>query len=230
MQAKEWTGAQSPVGWLMSEKFDGWAVGWENGQLTTIEGMTLNAPAWFTEGLPDMPLRCEIWGGYGTFEGLGKRLCSDDWRGLSLKVLDLPSCSDFFGVSHRAIEASSFGFTAHPVKQVPCLSQAHLDAFLGEIMARGGEGVVLRHPMSVYEGGRSAGMMKVKPAHDAEGTVIGHKEGKESLLLRLKNGVEFYIRGKFAPIGTEVTFRHMGFFESGKPREPRFLRIRPQLA
>lgn len=177
-----------------------------------------------------MPLRCEIWGGYGTFEGLGKRLCSDDWRGLSLKVLDLPSCSDFFGVSHRAIEASSFGFTAHPVKQVPCLSQAHLDAFLGEIMARGGEGVVLRHPMSVYEGGRSAGMMKVKPAHDAEGTVIGHKEGKESLLLRLKNGVEFYIRGKFAPIGTEVTFRHMGFFESGKPREPRFLRIRPQLA
>jgi len=230
MLAKEWTGKASPVGWLMSEKFDGWGVGWENGKLTTIEGVELNAPDWFTAELPDVALRCEIWGGHGSFEGLAKRLRSDDWRGLSLKIIDAASSSDFFTDTYRALKAASFGLYAQVIKQEVCLSQAHLDAFLGDVMARGGEGVVLRHPQSVYEGGPSAGMRKVKPAQDAEGVVIGHKEGKESLLLRLKNGVEFHIRGKLTPIGTQVTFQHMGFFESGKPREPRYIRVRHQLA
>ena len=235
MLAREWTGAKDPAGWFMSEKFDGWRCGWDGQRLITREGVPLNPPDWFTAELPDVPLDAEIWGGYGSFQALGRILRAPvapdrDWRRLSLQILDVHNGNDFFKDTYPALCALPVGHTARVVEQQLCTSQSHLDAFLAQVTARGGEGVVLRHPYSVYEGWLSAGMRKLKPVMDSEGTVIGYKEGRQSLLLRLKSGVEFYLRAAFSPLGTEVTFRHLGFFESGKPREPRFLRVRPSLA
>jgi DNA ligase-1 len=48
---------------------------------------------------------------------------------------------------------------------------------LVEVIAKGGEGVMLRDPESKYEGKRSDKLLKVKKFDDAEATVIGHEKG-----------------------------------------------------
>ena len=45
------------------------------------------------------------------------------------------------------------------------------------IIKNGGEGIMLKDPMSLYEGKRSNSLLKYKPAFDAEGIIIGHKAG-----------------------------------------------------
>lgn len=235
MRAREWTGNRSPAGWFMSEKFDGWRVCWD-GRRLVCENMTLNPPDWFVDGLPkNIPLDAEIWGGYHSFESVGRTLRSPvashtDWRGLSLRVIDVYRGCDFFKDTHPELARTPMGGFAAVIPQTICESARHLDSLLAEIVSRGGEGVVLRHPYSIYEAIDSPSLRKVKPAHDAEGVVVGHREGKQSLRLRLDSGGEFFLAANVpVKVGERITFRHFGFFESGKPREPRFLRVRPQL-
>lgn len=51
---------------------------------------------------------------------------------------------------------------------------------LQEIIAHGGEGVVLRKPESQWEARRSHQMLKYKPFEDMEGTVVGYVSGRET--------------------------------------------------
>ena len=54
------------------------------------------------------------------------------------------------------------------VEFVKCEGKEHLDQFMNEIIAKGGEGVMLREPGSIYKAGRSASLRKHKPFFDAE--------------------------------------------------------------
>jgi len=54
-------------------------------------------------------------------------------------------------------------------------------SFLDEIMSRGGEGIMLRMPGSVYVTERTHTLLKIKPFLDAEGTVVGYVGGKGKL-------------------------------------------------
>lgn len=49
---------------------------------------------------------------------------------------------------------------------------------LGEVEKKGGEGLMLRKPGSLYEGKRSSTLLKVKSFYDAEALVVGHEPGK----------------------------------------------------
>ena len=48
----------------------------------------------------------------------------------------------------------------------------HLKQYLESIIAKGGEGVVLRDPQSMYKAGRSDSMRKFKPFFDTEVKVV----------------------------------------------------------
>lgn len=75
------------------------------------------------------------------------------------------------------------------------------------VLAKGGEGLVLKKPEGIYECQRSHGCLKVKPFEDGEGVIIGWYAGKEtdkgskllglmgSLILRLDNGKELQLSG-----------------------------------
>lgn len=60
-----------------------------------------------------------------------------------------------------------------------------LSAELERVVSRGGEGIMLRDPASVYECQRSRRLLKVKKRDDAEGVVVGWTAGREGKLLGL---------------------------------------------
>ena len=88
-------------------------------------------------------------------------------------------------------------------------------------------------------------MLKVKSYADMEAVVIAHIPGQGrnearmgSLLVelpgretRFKIGTGFSdeIRNNPPPIGSLITFKYYGFYESGVPKFPSFLRVREDL-
>lgn len=110
---------------------------------------------------------------------------------------------------------------------------------MDKVTGDGGEGMMLRHPDSLYETKRSKQLLKVKKFEDAEAVVIGHEPGTGRLVgmmgavrVREDNGTEFKVGSGFndkqrrAPpkIGTKITFKFMGRSTGGVPRFPIYMR------
>ena len=95
---------------------------------------------------------------------------------------------------------------------------AFAEDFLTKVLDKGGEGVVIRDPRSVWTPKRHKGLLKYKPYDDSEAVVIGYiagEEGKQGNLLgkigalqvrttKLERNVEF-------KIGTGLTFEDREF-------------------
>ena len=56
--------------YLVSEKLDGVRAVWDGRVLRFRSGNVINAPQWFIDGLPKVPLDGELWLGRGRFERL----------------------------------------------------------------------------------------------------------------------------------------------------------------
>jgi DNA ligase-1 len=116
-----------------------------------------------------------------------------------------------------------------------------------EVIKDGGEGIMLRQPDSLYEANRSKTLYKIKEVDDMEVRIDGYKNGAGkykgilgSFTCSLINkpdikcnvsGMNDQIRKSYLtthPIGTIITITYNGLTGSGKPRHPRYLRIRHQ--
>jgi DNA ligase-1 len=110
-----------------------------------------------------------------------------------------------------------------------------------EVIAVGGEGLMLRRGASVYQAGRSDDLLKVKRFDDAEAIVMGILPGKGkyqgmmgALRVRLADNREFRIGSGFTdaertdppPLGSVITFKHSGHTATGLPRFASFVRVR----
>ncbi len=75
----------------MSEKYDGVQGCWTGQELVTRTGGKINAPAWWTDGLPEKALVGELWIGRGEFEAV-KALVqsgrSEGWERVCFMVFD----------------------------------------------------------------------------------------------------------------------------------------------
>ena len=56
-------------------------------------------------------------------------------------------------------------------------SEKMMKSFYQDIIDNGGEGIMIKHPLSTYENGRSNYMLKYKPAFDREAEIIDYKMG-----------------------------------------------------
>ena len=127
------------------------------------------------------------------------------------------------------------------IQQTLIKSPAILQQHLAHIEELGGEGLIIRKPDALYAAGRSAEILKVKNYQDEEAVVIAHLPGKGrnegrlgSLLVEMDNGMRFKIGGGFSdaerdsppPVGSVITFKYYGKYQSGTPKFPSFLRIR----
>jgi len=238
----------------VSEKYDGVRGYWDGHQLLTRGGQRVVAPSWFTEGWPAVPLDGELWAGRSTFQQavstVRKQTPDDDaWRSIRFMVFDMPAQGGTFTERIPALNALIQTIDKPWLQAVPqwkVTSHQALGKLLTQNVKAKGEGLMLHRGASLYRGGRSDDLLKVKSHEDAEAVVVGHTAGQGkytgalgALLveipalpgqkpLRFKIGTGLSDADRFSPppIGATVTYRFQGFNDSGIPRFASFLRIR----
>jgi len=238
------------IGWYMSEKLDGVRAYWDGQQLLSRQGNRFAAPDWFTEKLPPFELDGELWITRGRFEETLSIVSRDnphpDWQQITYNIFEVPNGPG--GLDARLERLQKY-MERHPtahlriIPQTLCRNIDHLKVRLTEIEAAGGEGLVLRNPVTPYETGRSPNALKVKSFDDMEGRVVGYRPGKGkyqgmtgALWVEIEGGRRFYIgtgltdreRKSPPPMGSIITFKHQGFTKNGIPRFASFMRLREE--
>ncbi|MBU0945135.1 MAG: DNA ligase [Proteobacteria bacterium] len=236
------------IGWLMSEKLDGVRGYWDGKRLLSKNGILLHPPAVFFHNFPPFPLEGELWGGRETFEQtvaiVNTQRPHTGWLELKFAIFDVPDQKG--GFSERLKIAENW-FQNHPsrfafvIPQKRIEHKGELKTELQRIEKSGGEGVIVRRADTLYSSGRSHEILKVKSFSDTEAVVIAHIGGQGrnrgrlgSLLVELPNKIQFKIGTGFSDeqrdnppaVGSIITFKYYGLFQSGRPRFPSFLRIR----
>lgn len=257
MKAGRYQPGQPVDDFLVSEKLDGVRARWDGQQLWTRSGRRIAAPPGFTDGWPLLPLDGELWAGRGQFQravaavrdGADRQV----WADLRLMVFDTPDPVRPFGgpdgrlaLLREALatppHASPAGVQALP--QHPVKSLADLQTWLDEVVAAGGEGLMLHRASNRYRSGRSNDLLKYKPFLDAEARVVqilpgkGQWQGLAGALLvqttdghrlRLGTGLSEAQRHQPPPVGSWVSFRYQGLHPGGMPRFASFLRVIPDI-
>lgn len=97
--------------------------------------------------------------------------------------------------------------------QTPCKNNQHLQTFLDAVVAKKGEGVMLRHPDSVWHPRRARkDLLKVKKFEDAEAIITGYRFGKITKKnSRLRGMIGSFIAKE---ISTDLTFEICGLNDS----------------
>ena len=247
--AKPYTDDIDVRDYWVSEKLDGVRAYWDGRRLLSRRGNVFQAPAWFTEGFPPHPLDGELWLGRGAFEATlsavrKQRPVAAEWRQLSYQVFELPGAAGDFSQRLARLERIVAAVNSPYLKLIPqqrFANQAALQEKLDEVVAGGGEGLMLHRTDSLYETGRGNALLKLKTYEDAEAVVIAHLPGKGrnlgrlgALLVEMPDGRQFKIGSGFSdqerenppPIGALVTYKYYGLSRRGIPRFASFLRIR----
>ncbi len=163
MNGTDWTG-QDVTGWIVQEKFDGFRAFWTGSRLISRSGATINAPAWFAAGLPEMPLDCELYAGRGGFRKVQSVVKSKngDWRSLVLMVFDSPSVVGGYRTRHESINERMLPTHVHAAIFYTLKDMGEVVLHLAEMRERCGEGLMLRNPDAHYTPGRTTELLKLK--------------------------------------------------------------------
>lgn len=240
-------GVPLPEYWI-SEKYDGFRAYWDGKQLLSRQGNVYAAPLWYTENFPAVPMDGELWAGRGQFETVASIVRQlqphDGWQQIRFMVFDLPAAEGTFtqrlNVLEQTLAAAQVPWL-QPVPQYRLQDEAQLQQQLQDVVAQGGEGLMLRRGTSVHHHGRSEDLLKLKPADDAEATVVGYLPGKGkytgmmgALVVETADGLRFRIGSGFSdeerrlppPLGSVITYQFNGYTQRGVPRFARYLRQR----
>ncbi|MCL1143006.1 DNA ligase [Shewanella gaetbuli] len=245
--AKHYSGNINLAEYLVSEKYDGVRGYWNGTQLFTRSGIVIRAPAWFSKDFPSMPIEGELWIDRGQFEwvsGLVRqhKPNENDWRKVKFMLFDLPTSKEPFSVRLQQLNTvASQSVYLEVIEQQTVKNVEALYQLLDDVVALGGEGLMLHHKNALYQVGRVNHILKLKKKHDAEAVVIGYSEGKGkykgmmgALKVKMPNEKVFEIGTGFTdkerqnppPIGSVVTYQYLGFTKNGIPRFASFLRLR----
>ncbi len=234
--------------WLVSEKLDGVRGYWDGERLLSKNGFAFHPPAEFLYNFPPFELEGEIWGGRGTFQKtvsiVKKQKPHDGWLELQFAVFDVPRAAGGF---RQRLQQAQEWFDNYPtpfafvIEQKTLENKEQLKTELQRVEGLGGEGLIVRKPDALYTKGRSREILKIKSYYDMEAVVIAHIAGKGrnegrlgALLVELPDKTRFKIGTGFSdeeranppPIGAVITFKYYGFYESGRPKFPSYLRVR----
>jgi DNA ligase-1 len=201
---KVYQGYNPPVGWLLSEKFDGYRARWEPNTeqfVSRSNKIYTGTPDWFKFAMPDVHLDGELFAGRENFQDMGvvrkKNPDDEEWIPIKYIVYDLPEEEGTF--EERIIKLKNIVKKAHkdwiknreeypepfcdiecPIifaNQIKIKSMKHLEDIYKDILSKGGEGVMIKDPTSSYEDKRSDYMLKYKPCFDAEAIIVDYKDG-----------------------------------------------------
>ena len=250
---------QNVGGWLASEKLDGVRAYWDGRNLLSRNGKILAAPEGWSLHFPPFSLDGELYTAQGEFEKIqsivmDKMPSATAWSEIKFYVFDVPEAGG--GLLERLSELEKFilqnpqaGQNLKIIKQVKVKDNAEFEAFADAVIAKGGEGAVVREPNAPYERKRSKNALKYKKFKDAECRVIavnkgsgkyanlagsltckalGGKEGepKEGAIFKIGSGLSDKNRQDPPKIGSIITYKFQNLTSNGKPRFPIFLRVR----
>lgn len=261
----------NPTGWWASEKYDGYRAIWTGKRFLSRNKNQIIVPKWFSALMPpNIALDGELWIGRGLFRKCGmfrrKQACSLDWidNKVRYKVFDIPSLGEipfeqrmqklklvveqrnncFMKLKHRFNVILNY-LPLNMTDYTLIKSEAHLDKLFDDIVSKGGEGIMIRQPNSLYEGKRSSTLLKYKVTYDIECKIIGYNNGTGkydgmlgSFKCKILDGNErsFNVSGmnddirvnykKTHKIGTIITILYNDTLKNGIPRHPRYLRKR----
>ncbi len=233
----------------VSEKYDGVRAYWDGQALWTRAGHSIYAPEWFIAGWPRIPLDGELWIGRGEFETVVATVRDQEpddaaWRRVRYMVFDVPAHAGPFTERLSILDAllaTRAAPTLLPVPQVKVTSRRALDRKFRQVLAAGGEGLMLHRGGSLYRADRSDDLLKLKPHLDAEARVVGYVPGKGkyrgtlgALELQCADGRQFRLgagltdeqRRHPPPIGSWVVYGYQDLTAKGAPRFARFIRVR----
>lgn len=233
--------------WLMSEKLDGVRAYWDGEQLISRSGRVFAAPKWFTEGFPPYALDGELWTKRGDFENIvsivNTRTPHEGWHQIIYNVFEVPGADgglmQRLGKLERYLNLNHAPYL-HIISQTVVRNVRHLQNRLDEIVASGGEGIVVRDPAATYSTGRSNQALKVKTYEDDECIVTGYTSGQgkftgmtgaleckwKGQVIKIGSGLKRNDRITPPFVGSEITFKYYGLTNNGKPKYPVFIRNR----
>ncbi len=223
----------------------------------------------------------ELWAGRDNFEMMGvvrkKVPIDEEWIDIQFHVYDIVNgANTFVKRLERLFDIVSFTENRwnHLVKtkqitspysnltcpiqyteQIKIDSIKTMETYYQSILKKGGEGIMIKHPLCPYEKGRSSYLLKYKPVFDREAIVIDYSEGKGKYKGKLGafvckllinhdthmvidenpehiftiSGMDDDIRNNYKkthPIGTIISFGCSGYTGKGVPRFGRYIRKR----
>jgi DNA polymerase/3'-5' exonuclease PolX len=194
-----------PVGWLCSEKYDGYRARFMSDEKIFLSRAQkqFNAPEWFIKAMPPgVNIDGELWVGRDNFQDMGvvrkKVPIPEEWANVKYVVYDAPDVKGTFeerlkflkdllkkNVGRWEIVRKNMGEPYSSLKcpvvfarQVTIRSEEHLDEIYQRIIKNGGEGIMLKDPKSMYQDKRSNYLLKYKPSFDEEAIIMDYKGGK----------------------------------------------------
>jgi DNA ligase 1 len=247
--AQDYKPGIDPSLYLVSEKLDGVRALWDGKALRFRSGQTIAAPAWFIAKLPATPLDGELWLARGKFDELSgivrkQQPLDAEWQRVQYMVFELPEGDGTFAQRSEKLKPL-VKQTNWPqlqwVEQFKVAHEAALQTKLKQVVAQGGEGLMLHLATALVTQGRSPVLLKLKPVSDAEGIVTAHIPGKGkfagmlgALQIKTEDGHTVKIGTGFSDeqrknppaIGSTITYTYRDKTPSGKPRFAAFLRER----
>lgn len=235
------------TGWVMSEKLDGVRAYWDGNQLISRSGRVLSPPQSFTQGFPSFALDGEIWSRRGEFEHIASIVNTKEnkagWDELTYNIFEVPHQKGGLLQRLNVLEAYLHLHTAeklHILNQIIVNDDEDVRSFFEKVIARGGEGIVLRDPNEAYYTGRTSSALKYKSFTDAECMVTAVIEGKgkfsgqlgavkcdyQGKIIKIGSGFTSEQRKRSFETGTVVSFKYYGLTHLGNPKYPVFLRVR----
>ena len=182
---------EAPIGWYLSEKYDGYRAIWDGKNFRSRNNNIYNVPKWFSEWLPPgIALDGELFLGRDNFQKCGifrkKIPIDEEWKDVKYQIFDTPGHSGLFEERQDYIKkliqerCSCFKGTNCPLILTPQTiveTEEQVKNAFEDLTIKGAEGIMLRCPKSPYVGKRTAHLLKYKQLYDAECRIIGYKNG-----------------------------------------------------
>ena len=248
-QATNYKSVKDISQYWVSEKLDGIRGYWDGRQLLTRQGNKIHSPAWFTKNWPKIPIDGELWIARDEFQATlscVRKITINEtcWHNVRFMIFDLPrhkaTFTDRIKMMKKLMSNNQSNYL-EMIQQVKIKNNQQLDKLLNDIIAKQGEGLMVHKANTYYYEGRTANIMKLKKAQDAEAIVIAYIGGKgkyEGMLgaitVKTETGIIFNIGSGFTDnerahppaIGSTITYKYNGRTKANIPRFARFFRIR----